>query len=196
MKTCNKCKIEKSFDMFYKSKKGKNGLTEKCKDCHKKYCEINREKIKEYQKEYSKKYYELNKIKLINKQKEYIKNNKENRKKYHKEYMFNRRKLDKLFNFNHNIRNIISKSFKRNINNFDKTKNTESILGCTIEEFRIYIQSKFKEGMSIENHGEWHLDHIKPLKLATTEEEIIKLNHYTNFQPLWAIDNLRKGSIY
>ena len=48
--------------------------------------------------------------------------------------------------------------------------------------------------MTLENHGEWHLDHIIPLAIAKTEEEIIKLNHYTNFQPLWAIDNLKKGA--
>jgi hypothetical protein len=47
--------------------------------------------------------------------------------------------------------------------------------------------------MTLENHGEWHLDHIIPLASATTEEEIIKLNHYTNFQPLWAEENLSKG---
>lgn len=48
--------------------------------------------------------------------------------------------------------------------------------------------------MSFDNQGEWHLDHIIPLATAETEEEIIRLNHYTNFQPLWAFDNLSKGS--
>lgn len=47
--------------------------------------------------------------------------------------------------------------------------------------------------MTLENHGEWHFDHIIPLASAKTEEELIKLNHYTNFQPLWAEDNLKKG---
>jgi len=48
--------------------------------------------------------------------------------------------------------------------------------------------------MSFKNHGEWHLDHIYPVSLAKSEEEIIKLNHYTNFQPLWAKENIRKGN--
>ena len=48
--------------------------------------------------------------------------------------------------------------------------------------------------MSWDNRIEWHLDHIIPISLATTEEEIIKLNHYTNFQPLWAEENIRKGN--
>ena len=46
--------------------------------------------------------------------------------------------------------------------------------------------------MSFDNYGKWHLDHIYPVSLANTEEEIIKLNHYTNFQPLWAEENIRK----
>lgn len=48
--------------------------------------------------------------------------------------------------------------------------------------------------MTFENHGEWHLDHIIPLASAINEEDIIKLNHYTNFQPLWSKENLKKGS--
>jgi hypothetical protein len=48
--------------------------------------------------------------------------------------------------------------------------------------------------MSLDNHGKWHLDHIIPLATATTEEDVIRLNHYTNFQPLWADDNLKKSN--
>lgn len=89
---------------------------------------------------------------------------------------------------------MISNSFKRGTNQFRKDAKTEQILGCTIEEFRSYIESKFKEGMFFDNYGEWHLDHITPIAIATTKEEIIKLNHYTNFQPLWAEENLKKSS--
>jgi hypothetical protein len=52
----------------------------------------------------------------------------------------------------------------------------------------------FTEGMCWENQGEWHLDHIIPISSAQTEEEIFKLNHYSNFQPLWAEDNIKKGN--
>ena len=50
--------------------------------------------------------------------------------------------------------------------------------------------------MNWDNAGKWHLDHIIPISSAKNEEDIIKLNHYTNFQPLWAIDNLTKGNRY
>jgi hypothetical protein len=61
-----------------------------------------------------------------------------------------------------------------------------------MKEFILHIESKLKNGMSLDNHGKWHLDHIIPLATAKTVEEIIKLNHYTNFQPLWAEENLSK----
>ena len=48
--------------------------------------------------------------------------------------------------------------------------------------------------MSWSNHGEWHLDHIYPVSLAKDQNHVIELNHYTNFQPLWASDNLSKGN--
>jgi hypothetical protein len=91
------------------------------------------------------------------------------------------------------IRTLIYGSLKRGKNNFKKTNKTEQILGCTIEEFKIYIQSNFKKGMSFENRNKWHLDHIIPISTAISYDDVIRLNHYTNFQPLWAKENLSKG---
>lgn len=108
----------------------------------------------------------------------------------------NRKKVDHIFRFKSNVRSLISSSFKRGNNQFTKRAKSEKILGCTIEEFSLFIKSKFTEGMDFENYGKWHLDHIKPLILANTEKEVIELNHYSNFQPLWAADNLKKSSKY
>lgn len=68
-------------------------------------------------------------------------------------------------------------------------------LGCSIPEFKTYIENKFVDGMSWDNHGEWHLDHIKPLASfdLTDRSQLLIACHYTNYQPLWAIDNLKKG---
>lgn len=71
-------------------------------------------------------------------------------------------------------------------------------LACTIPEFRSYIQSKFTDGMSWENYGDWHLDHVRPLSSfdLADPQQFEEAVHYSNYQPLWADDNFRKGSRY
>jgi hypothetical protein len=76
--------------------------------------------------------------------------------------------------------------------NFHKKHKTNQILKCSFEYFFYYIERQFKEGMTWENHGEWELDHAVPHSLGITAEEVIALNHYSNFQPLWKEDNLKK----
>jgi hypothetical protein len=73
-----------------------------------------------------------------------------------------------------------------------KTSSTEAILGCSFTDFKVYIESKFTAGMSWERLSEIHIDHIIPLASARTEAEVLTLCHYSNLQPLWAVDNLRK----
>ena len=75
-----------------------------------------------------------------------------------------------------------------------KSKHTEDILGASFDNVRQHIEKQFVEGMSWNNYGEWHIDHIIPLSSGAKREEYIKLNHYTNLQPLWAKDNLSKGA--
>lgn len=95
------------------------------------------------------------------------------------------------------VRNLIYQSFKRACSSkYRKSQKTEDILGCTIVEFMSHLSSLFEEGMTFENHGEWHIDHKIPLTSAKEEEDIKKLCHYTNLQPLWSEDNLSKGGKY
>ena len=188
------------------------------KEYQKEYYLKNKEKLKEYQKEYrlnnkeyGKEYYLKNKEKLKERQKEYGKEydlkNREKIKEYKKEYLkeyrlknkekineyFNqRRKTDPLFKLSGNIRGLIRTSIKRQ--GYSKNSKTYKILGCTFEEFKIHLEKQFTKGMTWDNQGEWHLDHIYPVSLAEDESHLIKLNHYTNFQPLWAIDNIVKGN--
>lgn len=171
MKKCCICKEQKSFEFFSRDKNSKDNHQNKCKSCAKNYRDKNKEYFSQYRENNKKRKTELNRI---------------NQKQ--------RRLNDPIFKFRTSLRSNINLSFKRSINKYKKNNKTEIILGCTIQEFRLYIESKFTEGMTLENYGDWHLDHIYPVSLATTEEEIIRLNHYTNFQPLWAIDNIIKGN--
>lgn len=191
MKNCNRCKLDKKEIDFNKNKNKKDGLQSICIICTN---------------EYNKKYYIDNKNSLSLKLAEYRSNNKDKRKEYcinnrekinkkSREYFKKRKEIDSLFKLNCNIRTLIRNSFKR-INCERKSNKSESILGCSFEKFKIHLEKQFTNGMNWDNQGEWHLDHIKPLSLAKTKEEVIKLNHYTNFQPLWAIDNIKKGSKY
>lgn len=77
---------------------------------------------------------------------------------------------------------------------YSKTSRTHQILGCTFEELKAHLESKFSAGMSWANFSEWHIDHVIPISLAKTEADVVRLNHYTNLQPLWAKDNLLKSN--
>ena len=90
------------------------------------------------------------------------------------------------------IRNLIRGSFTKK----GKRKNSKTvmILGCTIPEFHNHIENLFVEGMNWDNRSEWDIDHIIPIASAKTEEDVIRLNHYSNLQPLWSSDNRSKGS--
>ena len=80
--------------------------------------------------------------------------------------------------------------------NVNKTNQTFKIVVCSPEFLKEHLEKQFTEGMSWDNHGVygWHIDHIIPLSSAKTEEEVYKLCHYTNLQPLWANDNLTKSN--
>ena len=72
-----------------------------------------------------------------------------------------------------------------------------TMLGCTVQEFKAHITAQLRDGMTWENFGQWHIDHITPLKYgAPTLEDTIERLHYTNTQPLWAADNIAKRNKY
>lgn len=216
-KNCNKCSLKKDSSLFFKDSSHKDGLSTICKECKaiylKKYYQKNEEKIKNqyrdtYDPKNKKKYYEKNKKNILKKRAKYRENNKEKiksqGKKYrqtekHKKsrsaYEKNKKNLDKLYKLKSNIRGLIRNSLI--YNGFSKKCKTHKILGCSFQEFKIYIESRFQPWMNWDNHGKyngelnfgWDLDHIVPISSAKTEEEIIKLNHYTNFQPLCSTIN-------
>ena len=166
------------------------------KESYKKYHEANKDKIKDYNTEYKSK--NKDKIKQYGKSekaKAYQKKWREANKERIKENKKVRHNTDNLFRLKSNIRSLIYKSFKR----INKTKRTKTfiILGCTNEQFKEHLESKFESWMNWDNYGKyngtpdfgWDIDHINPLSSATCEDDIIKLNHYTNLQPLCSYTN-------
>jgi len=109
-----------------------------------------------------------------------------------RDYVRSRRQRDPLAAAAHRLRVRTRTAFDR-ISAL-KPASTETLLGTDWETVKIHIESQFVNDMSWENMNEWHIDHIVPLASAKTEEELAKLCHYTNLQPLFAFDNRSKGA--
>ena len=90
------------------------------------------------------------------------------------------------------MRQLIRHSFKRR--GYTKKSKTFDILGEEWSVVKLHFENLFKEGMTWDNYGEWQIDHIIPISTSKTNEDIIKLNHYTNLQPLWKNENNIKGN--
>ena len=196
MKHCPTCNNWKELSEYNKQSSSWDSLARMCRNC---YCEYKNNKRKtnsyiEKQILYTQKYNdsgrrkEVSKIRYENKKKEIIKQCVEyNKKRYN---------TDPYFKVVCAMRTRISKLLRQK--NADKNNKFYKYLGCNKLEFIDYFQKKFKEGMTWENHGEWHIDHIKPCASFNLldEKEQQMCFHYTNLQPLWAYENLSKGSKY
>lgn len=208
-KSYNNRKNNESFIEYRKKYREKN--IDNIREKNKKYCVDNSEELKSKKKTY----YEKNKEKILNDMKEKYQINKEllsnediltkrkvgkNRvKKYRErnkellsERIKNKKRNDPLYRLTDSIRTLIWISIKKM--GYEKSSTTSIILECQYDDFKSHIENQFDEKMSWNNYGEWHLDHKTPISWANTEEEVYELNHYTNFQPLWATDNVSKGN--
>jgi hypothetical protein len=183
----NKLLIQKKRKEYYEKNYEKNKLLVQKKS--KEYRIKNKLLMREKRKEYTIK----NKLLVVEKIKEYYEKNKKRLNKKRKEYNKKRRVEDISFRISSNIRGRVSHALKSN----SKSSKTFDLLGCDIAFLKQYLESKFKDGMCWENYGlkGWHIDHIKPCYLFNFKniEEQKQCFHYTNLQPLSAIDNLIKG---
>lgn len=168
-KKCLKCNEVKEINYFSKDKSSKDGYLTQCKCCRKKYYKLN---------------------KNLYDRTEYMKKYKNDNKSRRNDKLKIRRKYDILFNLSNNIRSRINETFKNN--GYYKKSKTQEILGCSFEELKHYLESKFEPWMNWENRGlyngdfnyGWDIDHIIPLSSGNSEEDITKLSHYKNLQPL------------
>lgn len=203
-KKCGHCQQSKSFECFNKCKTGTYGLHGHCKDCQK---QIRREWYLRNKEQEIKKASEYARTdKAISARKKSYKNNKEKilennrirRRTPHARKLANsaRNKMyhnNISFRISVNLRNRIRRSLKGIL----KSKNTLTLIGCTLVQLRTYLESKFADGMSWDNYGYygWHIDHIKPCSSFDLSQptEQAKCFHYSNLQPLWMNDNISKG---
>jgi len=186
-------KINKSTQAKEYRKANKDELNEKSKEYYQKNKEAIRIKSREYQSQ--------NKEKLAEYYKQYRENNKDIIKQYHKDNsetirvkQQNRQNhrliTEPLYKLKHNTRTLIRNSITRL--GYRKISKTQEILGCSFGEFKGHLEEQFEPWMNWDNRGlyngdfkyGWDIDHIIPLDAAVTEEDVLKLNHYTNLRPL------------
>jgi hypothetical protein len=194
-KVCSKCKVEKGVCEFGKRKDSKDGLKTICRECVKIKNEKYRKKDPIKYKEQQKKYRDSNKEKESIRISIWRNNNKDKRSLYANEYDKSRKNTDPIYKLRRITRSRLYSFIKTK--NITKQNRTFDIVGCTPEFLKEHIEKQFTEGMSWGLLGQHiHIDHIIPLSSANTEEEIYKLCHYSNLQPLWAEDNLKKSNKY
>ena len=177
MKTCTGCNKSKAEDEYYGTRR------KKCKECikeqNKKWKEKNREKCRETEKRWREK--------NPDHKKQWHKNNPEKvklrdqRRKANPYYKLYRR-------LSRSLRNWLFKGVQ--------SARTERLVGCVLQVFILWIEAQFLPGMTWENYGAWHIDHMLPWEHFNLfdEGEHPKVMHYTNLQPLWGPDNQAKGS--
>ena len=203
---CKKCSNE-----YKKQYKKKN--IQKIKAYNKKYCQDKKSQKNEYNRKYrtlgyvkqkiqiqQKIYRETNKLQLkLQKQNWYQKNKdrireaKRNNKSQQREWQ----RIRMSTNITAKLSSILRGRLNKALNGNYKSGSAVSDLGCSISEFKSYLESKFQPGMTWDNYGlyGWHIDHIKPLANfdLTDRKQLLEACHYTNLQPLWAKDNLSKN---
>ena len=205
-KRCIKCEVLKSLDDFGNDKRLKSGKQARCYDCKKedakkyynkegskelriKYQEENKEKLLKKNKDYR----QNNKIKIAKKQSLYKQTHKEKLNEYSRNYVSKKKKENILFNLETRIRSNIFSSLRRR--QYTKKTKTYNILKCEFDFFINWLNGVASNSYTY-GIGNLELDHVVPISLAQTEDEILLLCHYSNYQLLSADENLTKGNRY
>lgn len=202
-KICFRCKEKKSLDDFGSDKGHPTGFSSYCRICarirYKIWYDRNEGKT-------CARYFQKNKTKLKEKEIIYRLKNQERIARVGKEY--NLRNSEKIreyekrlyaTNFNYRFGQQLSNRIRGILGSKKKKQKTKYLLGCSPVELKKYLESKFKDGMTWENYGKpsygWHIDHILPCRIFNFNKKSHQriCFHYTNLQPLWGCENVRKS---
>lgn len=211
--TCRTCGERKPREAFYAKLSSKLGIRNECKQCQCLRSKIWKSKNHDKKRESDRKWKEQNRGRLaiwrqqnphinqksaktrrrrLNEDEEYHRHYYQMRSKRHNERM----KTDVQYKIRGQLRSRFKKVLRKA--RISKTNHVLTLLGLSLDNFTKYIESQFKPGMTWKNHDlkGWHLDHIRPLASfdLTKEEDQRQAFHYTNYQPLWASENLSKGA--
>jgi hypothetical protein len=191
MKQCNNCNVEKPLEEFYNHSRAKDGKRNQCKSCMdeytKEYNKKNRQRINEKSK--------LNRLKNPERYRERVQRYRDNnREKIREKNRITQRRWKKnpINRAIHNLRTRLVDCIVKGT----KSSGTINLLGCEIEKFKLHLEEQFTDGMTWDNYGEWHIDHILPVSSfdMSLPDQQKKCFHYSNLQPLWAEDNFRKSN--
>lgn len=206
-KQCTVCNQIVKIENFTKNTSYKDGYEKRCVICQrkgvKKYREQpeNIEKVKKWRKTWNSK--PENKLKMKEYRKENTIKQKEYQKKHKQKESFkikrNKHRRERYKNdVKYKITRLLRSRLIASVKNKSNDVSTLELLGCSIKDFKEYIESQFKEGMTWGNHGEWHIDHCRPcasFDLSKKTEQRICFN-WRNMQPLWGEENLTKNAKY
>jgi hypothetical protein len=201
MKRCNKCSEEKPLNAFGVRSKEKDGLNPTCKECireqDKKYYSTSRKDYmkqhnqKQEVKEYNKQWIEKNKDRFKENRKKWNEDNKEKIKEYSLVYT----NIRYHNNLNYKISLTLRNSLLSKLKNIKKKISSFNLLGCSIEDFKSYIEQQFYPEMNWQNHGKiWEIDHVRPCASfdLTDIEQQKECFCYTNMQPLFKTTKIAK----
>jgi hypothetical protein len=192
---CKRCEIDNPYteEYFYKTSNKKYSLQKICIECCLKGIREKRQKDNTSFIESSRKYYQNHKKEHSEWNKKYYEKHKKQINNLHIYNSRRRKSIDLNFKIREYYRSRIYRALKQNW----KSGHTLELLGCSVDFLKQWLETKFQLGMTWENYGKWHIDHIIPcckFDLSRIDEQK-KCFHYTNLQPLWAEDNWKKKII-
>ena len=185
MRICTKCKISKNDSEFYSH--WRDGHNRWCKDCCREWKLANSEKMKSYREKYNlKKGIKSKPRKLLSL------SERQNNKRERRRRNFRKRWLEPMFRLNSNI----SRRIRQSIASGKQNSSWQEVLGFSLNKLKAHLEIQFSEGMSWDNYGEWHIDHIKPIAFFCfnniTDQDFKDCWALQNLRPLWASENVRR----